>query len=127
MIRNENGTILPLTLILTLFLAALLLTWSQGLQSQVLALNNQQQFHELNLLEKQCVYELITEISDPDFVMASYTLTKTIYWDNGVKIRLEYIKFNTLIDVTYDLYYNEGRVKGKISYNISTRTYDITY
>ncbi len=61
---NEKGSILPLTLILSLLISTLLLTLSQQLQSQSMQYEKRRAYLTLTLLEKECVQFILEEITD---------------------------------------------------------------
>ena len=61
---NEKGSILPLTLILSLLISTLLLTLSQQLQSQSMQYEKRRSYLTLTLLEKECIQFILEEITD---------------------------------------------------------------
>ncbi|MGL4337609.1 MAG: hypothetical protein ACRCST_12030 [Turicibacter sp.] len=120
---NQRGSVLPLTLFITLLTATLLYTFANQLQSQALFFGSRQLYEHLTLLEKKCVYDILTEVSDPNFIPTPGTTSRWVYWDDGTSIYLTYTKGYSSIEVGYKINYNETIGKGRIIYDLNQKTY----
>lgn len=127
MIQNEKGSILLITLTLSLIIATLLLTLSQQLQSQTHLFNQRRDYLTLTLLEKECLTQLLQEITDPNHEIPKYESSKEIALSHGAKATLKYSNYTQSLDVTYQVYYNGYLGKAKISYDKKKQTYTLTY
>lgn len=127
MIQNEKGSILCLTLTITLIIATLLLTLSQQLQSQTLLFEQRRAYMTLTLLEKECLQYILDEITDPENSIPKYDSSKTIKLSNGSEVKLKYSNYTQNLDVSYQVYYNEYLGKGKVSYDKKTKTYTFSH
>lgn len=126
MIQNEKGSILLLTLTLSLIIATLLLTLSQQLQSQTHLFTQRRDYLTLTLLEKECLTLILQEIANPNHEIPKYESSKEISLSEGEKATLKYSNYTQSLDVTYQVYYNEYLGKAKISYDKKTKTYTLT-
>lgn len=127
MIHNEKGSILCITLTITLIIATLLLTLSQQLQSQTLLFEKRRDFLTLTLLEKECLNLVLHEITDPNQSIPKYESSKTITLSNGASATLKYSNYTQSLDVTYQVYYNEYLGKVKLSYDKKSKTYTLVH
>ncbi len=124
---NEKGSILPLTLILSLLISTLLLTLSQQLQSQSMQYEKRRAYLTLTLLEKECVQFILEEITDPNIKIPAYQSSKTITLSDGSSVTLKYANYTQTLDVSYQVDYNGYLGKGTISYQKNKHTYTLTH
>ncbi len=121
--NNEKGIIMPLTLVISLIIATLLLHFAHRLENQVRTYELQRYHLILTLLEKECLSFITTELTDPNFTSSSDMSTKTIVLHNGITATITYKNGYQNLDVTYKFLYNEYLGQGTIEYNKKNQTY----
>ncbi|MDO4926941.1 MAG: hypothetical protein Q3980_14940 [Turicibacter sp.] len=121
--NNEKGIIMPLTLVISLIIATLLLHFAHRLENQVRTYELQRYHLILTLLEKECLSFITTELTDPNFTSSSDMSTKTIVLHNGTTATITYKNGYQNLDVTYKFLYNEYLGQGTIEYNKKNQTY----
>lgn len=121
--NNEKGLIIPLTLVISLMIATLLLHFAHRLENQVRTYELQRDHFILTLLEKECLSFITTELTDPNFVPSNDLPTKTIVLHNSTIATITYKNGYQNLDVTYKFLYNEYLGQGTIEYNKKHQTY----
>ena len=127
MTLTEKGSILPLTLILSLLISTLVLTFSQTIESQSRQFEKRRAYLTLTLLEKECIQYILDEITDPTIKIPAYNSSKTITLSDGSRVNLKYANYTQTLDVTYQVDYNGYLGKGTISYQKNKQTYTLTH
>ena len=78
--NNEKGIIMPLTLVISLIIATLLLHFAHRLENQVRTYELQRYHLILTLLEKECLSFITTELTDLTLLLVQICLLKPLFY-----------------------------------------------
>lgn len=123
--NNEKGVIIPLTLVISLMTATLLLHFATRLENQAKTYELKQHYLLLTLLEKECISFIVNELKDPNFTSNNDFSPKTITLHNGTTATITYKNGHQNLDVTYKFLYNEYLGQGTIDYHKKHQTYSL--
>jgi len=125
LIYNEKGMVLPFMLAIALILSSLVLTISNRLETQMLSYEQRVNFQKINLLEKETIQIILSQIEDPDFSPVGFESSDTITLKNGTIVTLNYRNGSATLEIKYNFSYNDYQSNGTINYNKRQQTYTL--
>ena len=110
-------------LILCLILASLLLSTARRLESQIFSAERRVAFHQITLLEKQVVREVLMQITDPNFEFGLWRDVLVLNCGTPVNLNVRY--HSPLLEVGYDFEWAGFLGTGQLIYNRELHAYEI--